>query len=100
MAKAKKVAAHEVDTTAETVAETVAEPTTSVEPVQLTIADLQLLARIVDLASRRGAFQAAEMSQVGDAYNKLTGFLSYVESTQTAESVSEDTTVENEAVSV
>jgi len=59
------------------------EPTkTSVEPVQLTIADLQLLARIVDLASRRGAFQAGELSQVGDAYNKLAGFLTYVESVQ------------------
>jgi hypothetical protein len=56
--------------------------TTTVEPVQLTIADLQLLARIVDLASRRGAFQAGELSQVGDAYNKLAGFLTYVESTQ------------------
>jgi hypothetical protein len=56
--------------------------TTTVEPVQLTIADLQLLARIVDLASRRGAFQAGELSQVGDAYNKLAGFLSYVESVQ------------------
>ena len=56
--------------------------TTSVEPVQLTIADLQLLSRIVDLASRRGAFQAGELSQVGDAFNKLTGFLAYVESVQ------------------
>jgi hypothetical protein len=62
------------------------ETTTSVEPVQLTIADLQLLARIVDLASRRGAFQAGELSQVGDAYNKLTGFLSYVESVQKKDS--------------
>jgi len=58
------------------------ETTTTVEPVQLTIADLQLLARIVDLASRRGAFQAGELSQVGDNYNKLNGFLAYVESTQ------------------
>ncbi len=59
-----------------------AAPTTSVEPVQLTIADLQLIARIVDLASRRGAFQAGELSQVGDAYNKLSGFLAYIDSTQ------------------
>lgn len=59
-----------------------AETTTTMEPVQLTIADLQLLARIVDLASRRGAFQAGELSQVGDAFNKLSGFLTYVESVQ------------------
>ncbi len=64
------------------VAETPATPATSLEPVQLTISDLQLLARIVDLASRRGAFQAAELSQVGEAFNKLSGFLAYVESTQ------------------
>lgn len=61
--------------------------TTSMEPVQLTIADLQLLARIVDLASRRGAFQAGELSQVGDAYNKLAGFLAYVENTQKKEEI-------------
>lgn len=63
------------------VAETPAAAPT-LEPVQLTISDLQLLARIVDLASRRGAFQAAELSQVGEAFNKLSGFLAYVESTQ------------------
>ncbi len=56
--------------------------TPALEPVQLTISDLQLLARIVDLASRRGAFQAPELSQVGEAYDKLSGFLAYVESTQ------------------
>jgi hypothetical protein len=77
--KAAPVAAPEVNTSAE------APTTTSLEPVQLTIADLQLLARIVDLASRRGAFQAGELSQVGDAYNKLAGFLAYVESTQKKE---------------
>lgn len=54
--------------------------TTSLEPVQLTIADLQLLGRIIDLASRRGAFQANELSQVGDAFNKLSSFLAYVDS--------------------
>lgn len=59
-----------------------AQTTTTLEPVQLTIADLQLLGRIVDLASRRGAFQAGELSQVGDAYNKLNSFLAYVESVQ------------------
>ena len=59
--------------------------TTTMEPVQLTIADLQLLSRIVDLASRRGAFQAPELSQVGDTYNKLASFLAYVESVQVKE---------------
>lgn len=79
MAKAKKTAAPAQETVAPAAE---APTTTTMEPVQLTIADLQLLGRIVDLASRRGAFQAGELSQVGDAYNKLAGFLAYVESVQ------------------
>lgn len=71
--------------------------TASVEPVQLTISDLQVLARIVDLASRRGAFQAAELSQVGEAYNKLAGFLSYVESVQAKEKESAEATADTAA---
>jgi len=58
---------------------------TTMEPIQLTISDLQVLSRIVDLASRRGAFQAGELSQVGEAFNKLTNFLAYVESVQKKE---------------
>ena len=53
-------------------------------PVQLTLADLQLLAQIIDLASRRGAFQASEMAQVGTAYNKLSLFLSSAATPDTA----------------
>jgi len=88
MAKTNK----KVNTVAETSAPTPAaqvstesSTSTTLEPVQLTIADLQLLSRIVDLASRRGAFQAGELSQVGDAFNKLTGFLTYVENMQKKE---------------
>ena len=87
MAKANKKSpapATEAPVTAATEA-----PTTSVEAVQLTIADLQLLSRIIDLASRRGAFQAGELSQVGDAFNKLSSFLAYVDS-QTKEAATEE----------
>jgi hypothetical protein len=55
-------------------------PTPEPEPVQLTVTDLQSLGRIVDLASRRGAFQAAELTIVGETYNKLAAFLAWVES--------------------
>jgi hypothetical protein len=87
MAKAKKLATPAVETTQAPVAEVVTAPAVEqqAQPVQLTVNDLQLLGRIVDLASRRGAFQAAELSQVGDAFNKLTNFLSYVESVQKKE---------------
>lgn len=92
MAKAKKTAAAvETEATVAAVApEAEAQTTTSLEPVQLTIADLQLLSRIVDLASRRGAFQATELSQVGDAFNKLSGFLAYVESVQAKDAATEE----------
>jgi len=42
---------------------------------QLTIVDLQTLAQAIDMASRRGAYGAAEMADVGAVYKKLTGFL-------------------------
>lgn len=64
-------------------------PETTVESVTLTINDLQLLAQIVDLASQRGAFRAAELEQVGAAYTKVTGFLKYVASVQEKEKVAE-----------
>ena len=95
MAKAKKTTAAtqataaSQDTTADTTADTAAK--TEVTPVQLTVNDLQLLAQIVDLASRRGAFQAPELTQVGGAYNKLAAFLAYVEaSTKSAEGTGEE----------
>ena len=42
---------------------------------QITIADLDMIKNIIDLASTRGAFRAAEMKQVGEVYDKLTAFL-------------------------
>ena len=42
---------------------------------QITIADLDTLKNIVDLASTRGAFRGAELTQVGAIYDKLTTFL-------------------------
>ena len=45
---------------------------------QITIADLDTLRNIVDLASTRGAFRGAELTQVGAVYDKLTAFLDAV----------------------
>jgi hypothetical protein len=44
----------------------------------ITIADLNLLKNIIDLASTRGAFRAAEMQEVGEVYIKLNTFLETV----------------------
>jgi hypothetical protein len=44
----------------------------------ITVADLNLLKNIIDLASTRGAFRAAEMKQIGEVYEKLEIFLESV----------------------
>jgi hypothetical protein len=44
----------------------------------ITVADLNLLKNIIELASTRGAFQAGEMKQVGEVYEKLVSFLEAV----------------------
>jgi len=44
----------------------------------LNINDLNAMKQIIDLASSRGAFKAAEMEAVGKVYNKLSNFLAQV----------------------
>ena len=44
----------------------------------LTVSDLQALKTIIDVASSRGTFKAAEMAVVGNTYNRLTTFLDAV----------------------
>jgi len=45
---------------------------------QITIADLDTIKNIIDLACTRGAFRGAEISQVGVVFDKLTVFLEAV----------------------
>jgi len=54
------------------------------DATQLTIADLQTLAQAIDIASRRGAYGAAEMGDVGVVYKKLAGFLQLIAEQQKA----------------
>jgi hypothetical protein len=56
----------------------------------ITVADLNLLKNIIDLASTRGAFRAGEMKEVGEVYNKLALFLEAVVQTATQESTNAD----------
>jgi hypothetical protein len=44
----------------------------------ITIADLDTIKNIIDLACTRGAFRAGEISQVGAVYDKLNSFLEAV----------------------
>jgi len=45
---------------------------------QITIADLDMIKNVIDLACTRGAFRGAEVSQVGAVYDKLALFLDAV----------------------
>ena len=45
---------------------------------ELTIADLQNIRSVIDMAARRGAFGAGEMAAVGGVFNKLDTFLTAV----------------------
>ncbi len=47
---------------------------------ELTISDLANIRSIVDVAVRRGAFSASEVSAVGTAFDKLNTFLNSVQS--------------------
>jgi hypothetical protein len=57
---------------------------------QITVKDLDSLRTIVDIATQRGAFRAAELSQIGAVYDKLTIFLDAVLA-QAAAASGEDT---------
>lgn len=45
------------------------------EAVTLQVQDIVMAANIIDLATQRGAFKAAEASQVGANFQKLVAFV-------------------------
>ena len=45
---------------------------------QISIADLDTIKNIIDLASSRGAFRGEELQEIGTVYNKLKTFLDAV----------------------
>ena len=45
---------------------------------QITVADLDTIKNIIDLACTRGAFRGGEVSQVGAVFDKLNSFLEAV----------------------
>ena len=52
-----------------------AESTDEVVAPQLGVADLKLMANVLEVVSNRGAIKASEMSAVGGLYNNLMTFL-------------------------
>jgi len=57
-----------------------AEATAPQQPAgpDLNITDLAAVKSIIDVATQRGAFKAAELESVGKVYNKLSAFLDAV----------------------
>jgi hypothetical protein len=78
------------------VEETQVETAVDQEPVNITIADLQGLVNLIDVASSRGAFRGAELAAVGTLYTKLATFLQQILGTQQAE-VNPDSPVDDSA---
>ena len=50
----------------------------------VTVNDLVNVYNIIDLASKRGSFQAAELSSVGAVANKVKAFVDHVQEQQKA----------------
>ena len=55
------------------------------EPVNITVADLQGLVNLIDVASSRGAFRGAELAAVGTLYTKIASFLQQILGAQDAD---------------
>ena len=54
------------------------EAASAAPPADLNISDLVALKSIIEVASQRGAFKAAELEAVGKTFNKLNTFLESV----------------------
>jgi len=62
------------------------------QPQSITIADLDVVKKIIELAAARGAFRAEEMTDVGAMYDKLSAFLqAVVTQAQQAETTTDTT---------
>lgn len=78
--QAQQPATQEAPATAKAAPETATQ-----EAPQLSIADLQALLNVIDVASSRGAFRANELTNVGGVADKLTKFLQHVADQQKAQ---------------
>jgi uncharacterized protein (DUF697 family) len=58
--------------------------------VGLGITDLRVFKEVIDVASARGAFKADEFATIGDAYSRLSTFLTTID-TANAEAADETT---------
>ena len=73
---------------------TKADETPVVEPVNLTIADINICKTIIETASERGAFKADELQMVGLTYNRISQWL--IENKLPEEKATEETSSDNQ----
>ena len=73
---------------------TKAEEKPIVEPINLTIADLQVCRTIIEIASERGTFKADELQLVGLTYNRISQWL--IENKLPEEKATEETSSDNQ----
>ena len=69
---------NEVTTAPAEATATATAPAGAPQPSGIQIADLQSVLNIIDLASKRGAFGASELTQVGSVADKISNFLSVI----------------------
>lgn len=60
-------------------------PEAEAAPVAVTVQDVANAYAIIDLAAKRGAFQATELQAVGTVANRLKAFLDAVQAAQAAQ---------------
>lgn len=67
------------ETTTEASAEVTETPQAPTGGPGLTLGDLRLVARIIQISGERGAIRADEMATVGDLYNRLVQWLNSIQ---------------------
>jgi len=66
------------------------EATEEAAPVQLSLADLAAVVQIIDVASKRGAFEGPELESVGGVRNRLGAFVDASQPAPEEEAAAED----------
>lgn len=64
--------------------------TQAAEPVQLSLGDIQTFVQIIDLCSKRGAFEGAELEAIGALRGKTIKFLEASQPAEGAAPAAED----------
>ena len=55
------------------------------QPAQISLNDLSLMAKLIHVCTKRGAFEASEMKLCGDLYERLQAFLQQAQQAQQAQ---------------